>query len=104
MHEGKHGILDGLEDLDDLFGSDDDEEEEDEDEKWVADPGAAAADAGKRAWIHVPESIYVLSGTLFWTLVQLWIHDNSAPFLLLMYTKIMLAIGKKWYIIYTKMN
>ncbi len=33
MHEGKHGILDGLEDLDDLFGSDDDEEEEDEDEK-----------------------------------------------------------------------
>ena len=34
MHEGKHGILDGLEDLDDLFGGDDDdEEEEDEDEK-----------------------------------------------------------------------
>ncbi len=34
MHEGKHGILDGLEDLDDLFADDDDdEEEEDEDEK-----------------------------------------------------------------------
>ena len=34
MHEGKHGILDGLEDLDDLFGGDDDdEEEEEEDEK-----------------------------------------------------------------------
>lgn len=30
MHEGKHGILDGLEDLDDLFGDGDDE---DEDEK-----------------------------------------------------------------------
>ena len=32
MHEGKHGILDGLEDLDDLFGGDDEDEEE-EDEK-----------------------------------------------------------------------
>ncbi len=32
MHEGKHGILDGLEDLDDLFGGDDDDDEE-EDEK-----------------------------------------------------------------------
>lgn len=30
MHEGKHGILDGLEDLDDLFGDGDDEEDEDE--------------------------------------------------------------------------
>ena len=30
MHEGQHGILDGLEDLDDLFGDGDDE---DEDEK-----------------------------------------------------------------------
>lgn len=29
MHEGKHGILDGLEDLDDLFG-DGDEDEDDE--------------------------------------------------------------------------
>lgn len=29
MHEGKHGILDGLEDLDDLFGDGDDEEDED---------------------------------------------------------------------------
>ena len=28
MHEGKHGILDGLEDLDDLFGDGDDEDEE----------------------------------------------------------------------------
>ena len=34
MHEGKHGILDGLEDLDDLFGGDDDDDdEEEEDEK-----------------------------------------------------------------------
>ena len=31
MHEGKHGILDGLEDLDDLFGGDDDDDEEEED-------------------------------------------------------------------------
>lgn len=31
MHEGKHGILDGLEDLDDLFGDGDDDEDEDED-------------------------------------------------------------------------
>ena len=31
MHEGKHGILDGLEDLDDLFGDGDDEEDDDED-------------------------------------------------------------------------
>lgn len=31
MHEGKHGILDGLEDLDDLFG-DGDEDDEDDDE------------------------------------------------------------------------
>ncbi len=30
MHEGKHGILDGLEDLDDLFGDGDDDEDEDE--------------------------------------------------------------------------
>lgn len=28
MHEGKHGILDGLEDMDDLFGLADEEEEE----------------------------------------------------------------------------
>jgi len=28
MHEGKHGILDGLEDMDDLFGLSDEEEEE----------------------------------------------------------------------------
>jgi len=27
MHEGKHGILDGVEDMDDLFGLEDDEEE-----------------------------------------------------------------------------
>lgn len=31
MHEGKHGILDGLEDLDDLFGDGDEDEDEDED-------------------------------------------------------------------------
>ncbi|MDD3217613.1 MAG: hypothetical protein PHC41_01090 [Lachnospiraceae bacterium] len=30
MHEGKHGILDGLEDMDDLFGIDDEEEEVEE--------------------------------------------------------------------------
>ena len=30
MHEGKHGILDGLEDLDDLFGDGDEDEDEDE--------------------------------------------------------------------------
>ncbi len=30
MHEGKHGILDGLEDLDDIFGDGEDEEDEDE--------------------------------------------------------------------------
>jgi hypothetical protein len=30
MHEGKHGILDGLEDLDDIFGDGDDDEDEDE--------------------------------------------------------------------------
>ena len=28
MHEGKHGILDGLEDLDDLFGDGDEDEDE----------------------------------------------------------------------------
>ncbi len=33
MHEGKHGILDGLEDLDDLFGGDDDDEEEEDEKK-----------------------------------------------------------------------
>lgn len=34
MHEGKHGILDGVEDMDDLFGLDDDEDEiENEKEK-----------------------------------------------------------------------
>lgn len=35
MHEGKHGILDGLEDMDDLFGLDDEEEttEEEDSEK-----------------------------------------------------------------------
>lgn len=27
MHEGKHGILDGVEDMDDLFGLEDDDEE-----------------------------------------------------------------------------
>jgi hypothetical protein len=30
MHEGKHGILDGLEDLDDIFGDGDDDDDEDE--------------------------------------------------------------------------
>ncbi|MBP1736404.1 MAG: hypothetical protein H6Q60_285 [Oscillospiraceae bacterium] len=30
MHEGKHGILDGLEDMDDLFGLEDEEEEDKE--------------------------------------------------------------------------
>lgn len=30
MHEGKHGILDGLEDLDDLFGDGDEDEDEDD--------------------------------------------------------------------------
>ena len=30
MHEGKHGILDGLEDLDDLFGEGDEDEDEDD--------------------------------------------------------------------------
>ncbi len=29
MHEGKHGILDGLEDLDDIFGDGEDDEEDD---------------------------------------------------------------------------
>ena len=33
MHEGKHGILDCLEDLDDLFGGDDDDEEEEDEKK-----------------------------------------------------------------------
>ncbi|MCI8342370.1 MAG: hypothetical protein HFE62_04060 [Firmicutes bacterium] len=33
MHEGKHGILDGLEDMDDLFGVDDEKEEEKADTK-----------------------------------------------------------------------
>ncbi len=28
MHEGKHGILDGLEDMDELFGADEHEHEE----------------------------------------------------------------------------
>ena len=27
MHEGKHGILDGLEDLDDIFGDGDDDDD-----------------------------------------------------------------------------
>ena len=30
MHEGKHGILDGLEDMDELFGVEDDQEAEKE--------------------------------------------------------------------------
>ena len=33
MHEGKHGILDGLEDMDDLFGIDDEGEKEEKDTK-----------------------------------------------------------------------
>ena len=33
MHEGKHGILDGLEDMDELFGVEDDHDNEDEKEK-----------------------------------------------------------------------
>ena len=32
MHEGKHGILDGLEDMDELFGVEDDQEAEKEKE------------------------------------------------------------------------
>ena len=28
MHEGKHGILDGLEDMDDLFGMEEETQEE----------------------------------------------------------------------------
>ena len=31
MHEGKHGILDGLEDMDELFGVDDEEKEAEKD-------------------------------------------------------------------------
>ena len=30
MHEGKHGILDGLEDMDELFGLDEEQEEKEE--------------------------------------------------------------------------
>ena len=32
MHEGKHGILDDIEDMDDLFGVDDDEDNEEEED------------------------------------------------------------------------
>lgn len=32
MHEGKHGILDDVDEIDDLFGSDEEGEEEDCDE------------------------------------------------------------------------
>jgi hypothetical protein len=28
MHEGKHGILDDMDDMDELFGNDEDDEEE----------------------------------------------------------------------------
>ena len=33
MHEGKHGILDGLEDMDDIFGIDEETEEKEKDTK-----------------------------------------------------------------------
>ena len=33
MHEGKHGILDGLEDMDDLFGMEEETQEETSKEK-----------------------------------------------------------------------
>lgn len=31
MHEGKHGILDDVDDLDELFGDDEEEDEKEED-------------------------------------------------------------------------
>ena len=33
MHEGKHGILDDLEDVESLFGDDEEEEKEDDKKK-----------------------------------------------------------------------
>lgn len=33
MHEGKHGILDGLEDMDELFGLEDEEDTNEEPKK-----------------------------------------------------------------------
>jgi hypothetical protein len=42
MHEGKHGLLDGVEDIDDLFGDDEDEgsDEHDHDDGRDHDSGA----------------------------------------------------------------